>query len=159
MILGHHQVLRFSATKRDGWAAQSHRSLTFLHNYKRVYTLSGSPWYPQAFEVSAERHPGEAQDRVTVTDLEGISQTAQVTATTLYEAVALGLAAVRGHEWVAGIPHGLATVRVSVTSVAVEHAVKVRDFTRWLERKGGSPREVTDRDRIRAILGLPHASG
>ena len=59
---------------------------------------------------------------------------AQVTATTLYEAVALGLAAVRGHEWVAGIPHGLATVRVSVNSVAVEHAVKVRDFTRWLER-------------------------
>jgi len=124
-----------------------------------LHALSGPPCYPSAFEVSTERHPGEAQDRVTVTDLEGISHTAQVTATTLYEAVALGLAAVRGHEWVAGIPHGLATVRVSVTSVAVEHAVKVRDFTRWLERKGGSPREVTDRDRIRAILGLPHASG
>ena len=121
-----------------------------------LHALSGPPCYPSAFEVSTER---EAQDRVTVTDLEGISHTAQVTATTLYEAVALGLAAVRGHEWVAGIPHGLATVRVSVTSVAVEHAVKVRDFTRWLERKGGSPREVTDRDRIRAILGLPHASG
>jgi hypothetical protein len=97
--------------------------------------------------------------RVTVTDLEGISHTAQVTATSLYEAVALGLAAVRGHEWVAGIPHGLVTVRVSVTNVPVEHAVKVQDLTRWLEKKGGSPREVMDRDRIRAILGLPRASG
>jgi hypothetical protein len=96
--------------------------------------------------------------RVTITDLEGVSHTAQVTASTLYEAVALGLAAVRGAEWVAGFPEGLATVRVSVTSVPVEHAIRVRDFTRWLERKGGSPREVTDRERIRAILGLPRAS-
>ena len=96
--------------------------------------------------------------RVTVTDLEGVSHTAQVTATTLYEAVALGLAAVRGDEWVSGIPEGLSTVRVSVTNLPVEHAVKVRDFTRWLERKGGSPREVTDRERIRAILGLPRTS-
>jgi len=96
--------------------------------------------------------------RVTVTDLEGVSHTAQVTAATLYEAVALGLAAVRGHEWVAGIPQGLAAVRVSVTSVPVEHAVKVQDLATWLERRGGSPREVSDRERIRAILGLPRAS-
>ena len=61
-------------------------------------------------------------------------------------------------EWVAGIPEGLATVRVSVTSLPVERAVKLRDFRRWLEREGGSPREVTERERIRAILGLPHAS-
>jgi len=96
--------------------------------------------------------------RVTVTDLEGVSHTVQLTASTLYEAIALGLAAVRGDEWVAGIPQGVATVRVSVTSLPVEHAVKVRDFTSWLERKGGSPREVADRERIRAILGLPRAS-
>jgi hypothetical protein len=93
--------------------------------------------------------------RVTITDLEGISHTVQVTASTLYEAVALGLAALRGHEWVAGIPNAVAPVRVSVTSIPVEHCVKIGDFTRWLERKGGSPREITDRDRIRAILGLP----
>ena len=72
--------------------------------------------------------------RVTVTELEGVSHTVQLTASTLYEAIALGLAAVRGDEWVAGIPQGVATVRVSVTSLPVEHAVKVRDFTSWLER-------------------------
>jgi hypothetical protein len=93
--------------------------------------------------------------RVTITDLEGISHTVEVTASTLYEAVALGVAALRGHEWVAGIPNGLAPVKVSVTSSPVEHSVKIREFTNWLGRKGGSPREVTDRDRIRAILGLP----
>jgi hypothetical protein len=92
--------------------------------------------------------------RVTITDLDGISHTVEVTASTLYEAVALGLVAFRGHEWVAGVPEGLAPVRVCVTSIPVEHTVKIRDFTNWIERKGGSPREVTDRDRVRAILGL-----
>jgi hypothetical protein len=94
--------------------------------------------------------------RVIITDLEGISHSVEVTASTLYEAVALGLVALRGQEWVARIPGGLAPVRVSVTSIPVEHSVKIGDFTRWLERKGGSPREATDRDRVRAVLGLPH---
>ncbi|HEV2379783.1 MAG TPA: hypothetical protein VG206_08290 [Terriglobia bacterium] len=91
--------------------------------------------------------------RVTITDLDGISHTVEVTASTLYEAVALGLVAFRGHEWVAGLPVGLAPVRVSVTAIPVEHTVKIRDFTNWVDRKGGSPPEVTDRDRVRAILG------
>src|SRR5215831_1306367 len=59
--------------------------------------------------------------RVTITDLEGISHSVEVTASTLYEAVALGLVAMRGHEWVAGVPSGVAPVRVSVTSIPVEH--------------------------------------
>ena len=33
--------------------------------------------------------------RVTITDLEGVSHTADVTATTLYEAIALGLVGLR----------------------------------------------------------------
>ena len=78
-----------------------------------------------------------------------------MTATTLYEAIALGLAALRDNDWVAGIPEGLAAVRVSVTSIPIEHTVKMRDFTNWVERKGGSPKDVSNRDRIRAILGLP----
>ena len=68
----------------------------------------------------------------------------EVTASTLYEAVALhggqaqGLAAIRGHEWVAGVSEGRA-VKVSVADVRVEHEVKLGDFTRWLETKGRSP--------------------
>ena len=44
--------------------------------------------------------------RVTVTDLEGISHTAQVTATTLYEAVALGLAWCAVTNGLPGFPTG-----------------------------------------------------
>jgi hypothetical protein len=68
--------------------------------------------------------------------------------------VAQGLAAVRGHEWVAGIAQGLNVVKVSVADVRVEHEVKLMDFTKWLERTGGSPREVSDRHRIRSIPGM-----
>jgi len=87
--------------------------------------------------------------------MDGVSHTVEVTAATLYEAVAQGLAALRGNEWVAGIAQGLNVVKVSVADVRVEHEVKLRDFTTWLEREGGSPREVSDRHRIRSILGMP----
>ena len=59
------------------------------------------------------------------------------------------------HEWVAGIAQGFNVVKVSVADVRVEHEVRLMDFTKWLERAGGSPREVSDRQKIRAILGMP----
>jgi hypothetical protein len=66
-----------------------------------------------------------------------------------------GLAAIRGNEWVAGIAQGLNVVKVSVAEIRVEHEVKLMDFTKWLERAGGWPREVSDRQHIRSILGIP----
>jgi hypothetical protein len=93
--------------------------------------------------------------RVTIQDMDGVSHTVDVTAATLYEAVAQGLSLIRKGEWVAGIAQGLNVVKVSVADVRVEHEVKLMDFTKWLERPGGSPREVSDRHRIRAILGMP----
>jgi hypothetical protein len=92
--------------------------------------------------------------RVTIRDIDGISHTVEVTAASLYEAVAQGLAALRRHDWVAGIPQGPHVVKVSVANVRVDHEVKMADFQRWLEKSGGSPREVIDRQRIRAILGM-----
>ena len=92
--------------------------------------------------------------RVTIRDLDGVSHTVEVTAGTLYEAVAEGLATIRGNEWVAGMAEGLNVVKVSVADVRVEHEVKLVDFTKWLERTGGSPREMSDRKRIRSILGM-----
>jgi hypothetical protein len=95
--------------------------------------------------------------RVTIRDIDGISHSVEVTSSSLYEAVAQGLAAIRGHEWVAGVAQGVNVVRVSVANVRVEHEVHLMDFTKWLEKPGGSPREVTDRRRIREILGMPIA--
>jgi hypothetical protein len=92
--------------------------------------------------------------RVTIQDMDGVSHTVEVTAATLYEAVAQGLAAIRGNEWVAGIAQGLNVAKVAVADVRVEHEVRLKDFTTWLDRRGGSPREVMDQQ-IRTILGLP----
>jgi hypothetical protein len=91
--------------------------------------------------------------RVTIQDLDGVAHTVEVTASSLYEAVAQGLAAIRGHEWVAGVAEGR-NVKVSVADVRVEHEVKLADFTRWLETRGRSPREVSQRQKIREILGM-----
>jgi hypothetical protein len=41
--------------------------------------------------------------RVTIRDLDGVSHTVEVTAGSLYEAIAQGLATLRRNEWVAGI--------------------------------------------------------
>jgi hypothetical protein len=92
--------------------------------------------------------------RVTIRDMEGVDHTVQVTAGTLYEAVALGLRSLTGEEWVSGIAQGPNVARVSVTNVPIEHCVKLQDFNAWLKKEGGSPRETLDRRRIREILGF-----
>src|SRR5207245_5840214 len=90
--------------------------------------------------------------RVTIQDLDGVSHTVEVTAATLYEAVAQGLAAIRGNEWVAGIPEGFNVVKVSVADVRVEHEVKLGDLTKRLDRMGGSLREVRQSTRSQLVL-------
>jgi hypothetical protein len=92
--------------------------------------------------------------RVTIQDLDRVAHTVEVTASSLYEAVAQGLAAIRGNEWVSGFGEGHGVVKVSVSDVRVEHEVKLGDFTKWLETKGRSPREVMQRQKIREILGM-----
>jgi phosphoribosylformimino-5-aminoimidazole carboxamide ribonucleotide (ProFAR) isomerase len=92
--------------------------------------------------------------RVTIQNLDGISHTAEVTADTLYEAVAQGLAAFRKNEWVEGVQEQFGVVKVSVADIRVEHQVKMVDFTKWLERPGRTPREVSQRHKIRTILGM-----
>jgi hypothetical protein len=52
-----------------------------------------------------------------IQDLDGVSHTVEVTAATLYEAVAQGLSLIRRGEWVAGIAKGLNVVKVSVADV------------------------------------------
>ena len=92
--------------------------------------------------------------RVTIQDLDGTSHTAEITASSLFEAVAQGLAALRRNEWVEGIEERFGTVKVSVAEVRVEHQVRIADLMKWLERPGRTPREITQRQKIRAILGM-----
>ena len=90
--------------------------------------------------------------RVSVTDTEGVKHSAEVTASTLFEAVALGLVAIREQDWAGEIAEGLNTVEVSVTTVPVVHSVRMQDFNNWLSRKGGSPNDISQRKHIRQIL-------
>ena len=72
----------------------------------------------------------------------------------VYEAVALGLAAIRGNEWVTGIAEGLNSVQVCAADVPVVHSVQLKDFTAWLERSAGSPKDLSKRKRVKEILGM-----
>lgn len=92
--------------------------------------------------------------RVSIRDPEGIEHTAEVTAESLYEAIALGLKAIRASDWVEGIATNFA-IRVLVRDTPVEHTVEFRAFNNWLEQRGRTPKEITTKSRIREILGLP----
>jgi hypothetical protein len=92
--------------------------------------------------------------RVTIADMDGVAHTVEVTAATLFEAVALGLKQLQGNEWVAGIGRPMDTVTVAVKSVPVEHHVRI-EFTKWIERSGTTPAEVIRKRKVREILGLP----
>jgi len=92
--------------------------------------------------------------KVTMLDMEGVAHTVEVTAGSLYEAVALGMAAIRCDEWASGIAQGVNPVTVQVSNVPVKHEVKLMDFTKWLDKTNGSPREMMERKRIKSILGM-----
>ena len=83
-----------------------------------------------------------------------MSHSVEVTAESLYEAVALGLRAIRGRDWVEGLRDQF-RVDVSVSEVPVRHSVELKEFNSWLEREGGAPRDLVQRKRARKILGLP----
>lgn len=68
--------------------------------------------------------------KVACRDLSGVDHTVEVSAETLYEAVAQALAIMRQDEWVDAIGEGLTEVRVRVSQPAIEHCVRLKDFRR-----------------------------
>lgn len=90
--------------------------------------------------------------QVSVTDMRDIEHTIDVTAETLYEAVTAALAALQQDSWVGDIAEGLNTVSVLVQQPPVKHEVKMKDFLCWLGRKGGSPAEVSLREKVARML-------
>jgi hypothetical protein len=77
-----------------------------------------------------------------------------VTAESLYEAIAQALATLRGHEWVGDIGKGLTTVTVKVRHAEVTHVVKIQDFENWLNRRCKSPADTVLKTRLRHMLGM-----
>jgi len=91
---------------------------------------------------------------VVVHDLNGTAHSLDVTAETLYEAVAQAIASVHGHEWVGDIGKGLTTVTVKVRNPEVTHVVKIQDFENWLSRGCKSPADTALKARLRKMLGM-----
>jgi len=90
--------------------------------------------------------------RVTCRDVEGVEHTVEVSAESLYEAVARGLAAMRDAEWTGDIGHGQTIIKVVVKQPEVEHTVRMRDFEAWLESNGSSPAKMILKSRLRELL-------
>jgi exo-beta-1,3-glucanase (GH17 family) len=91
---------------------------------------------------------------VFVHDLNDTAHQLDVTAETLYEAVAQALAMVRGHDWVGDIGTGLTTVTVKVRNPEITHIVKMQDFENWLKRGCKSPADTVLKTRLRRMLGM-----
>ncbi len=95
---------------------------------------------------------------VAVKDVRDVKHSIEVTAETLYEAIATALAALQQDNWVGEIGQGFATVTVLVQQPPVKHEVKMKDFVSWLGRQGRSPAEVILKQKLEKILGkVSHA--
>lgn len=89
---------------------------------------------------------------VSCRDLQGIDHAVEVTAATLYEAVAQALSVLQKDTWVEEIGGGLTELRVRVRQPAVEHRVHMKDFWRWLDTQGKTPAEVILKRRLSEIV-------
>jgi hypothetical protein len=89
---------------------------------------------------------------VAVKDVRDVEHSVEVTAETLYEAIATALAALQQDNWVGEIGQGFTTVSVLVQQPPVKHEVKMKDFLSWLGRQGRSPAEVVLKQKLEKIL-------
>jgi len=87
-----------------------------------------------------------------VRDLRDVDHSVEVSAETLYEAIATALATLQQDNWVGEIGQRFTTVTVVVQQPPVKHEVKMKDFISWLGRQGRSPAEVTLKQKLEKIL-------
>jgi hypothetical protein len=90
--------------------------------------------------------------RVTCRDSRGISHTVEVTAQTLYEAVAQALLLFRENDWTDDPKRVPGVVVVRIKQPEMEHRVLIRDFENWLESAPRSPAETVLKTRLRVLL-------
>jgi len=90
--------------------------------------------------------------KVTCFDLKQVEHTVEVSAGSVYEAVAQALRILRDNEWVEKMGHGRTPIVVKVKHPEIEHTVRVQDFERWLEANPRSPAEMVLKNRLRDLL-------
>jgi hypothetical protein len=90
--------------------------------------------------------------RVSCVDLGGIEHAVELSANSLFEAVAQALRIFRDNDWIEGIGCGQTAILVKVKHPETEHTVRVQDFERWLEAAPRSPAEMAFKNRLRELL-------
>jgi hypothetical protein len=85
-------------------------------------------------------------------NLKEVKHTVEVSAGSVYEAVALTLRIFRDNEWVEDLGRGQTPITVKVKHPEIEHTVRVQDFERWLEASPRSPAEMILKNRLRELL-------
>ncbi len=88
---------------------------------------------------------------VSIRDIRGIRHSIEVTAASLFEAAAMGLAALKNDPWTDPIGTA-ATLEIEVREPAVRHTVSVLQIERWLQGATSSPNERVMKDKLRALL-------
>jgi hypothetical protein len=86
-----------------------------------------------------------------LTDPLGVRHTAEVVAESLFEAAALGLAAMKRETWVDG-PGRAASFEIAAMEPGVKHTVSVQQVERWLDGVTTSPGERIRKEKLKALL-------
>ena len=96
--------------------------------------------------------PNTSACRVSFTDTEGVTHTVRVTAASLYEAAALGIAEFRRCRIMDTAPGPAVELTVSVDGPSTLHRIPMHKLTSWLATGGKSPSEQAAKVRLREIL-------
>jgi hypothetical protein len=126
------------------------RSMTIAIAWSMRFSVVGD-WQTNG-EHDRNDAVGLRRCRVSYCDLNGVEHSVEVSAESLYEAVAQGLRVFRENDWIDQVGHGQTTISVAVTHPEVQHKVRIQDFERWLESQGRTPAEMSLKARLRELL-------
>jgi hypothetical protein len=90
--------------------------------------------------------------RVSFTDTDGVNHEVEVQAESVFEAAAIALRGFRDDDWSAEGSHWTGALDIVVQQPAVTHKLLVEKFHAFLKAQGGSPREITRRQKLNRIL-------
>ena len=89
---------------------------------------------------------------VSYRDLNGVEHSVEVSADSLYEAVAQGLRVFRENDWIHEVGRVQTAISVAVSHPEVQHTIRIQDFERWLQSQGRTPAEMSLKARLRELL-------
>ena len=87
-------------------------------------------------------------------DTDGVEHVAEVLAESVYEAAALALKKFRKSDWSREQSFETGILRIEVCESSV-YSLLIGDLEQWLKKSGGSPREMSMRDKILGKLEEP----